>query len=691
MSSPRRLPVLNLWFGNFYEPQYSDRFFVDRAVAQIAGLGFTTVMLDSKSWQDFHERYAGGPASPYVATQEYLMTRLREAGLTHNFLALYLNGDNLYPHIRFSPPVLGESVTAADGTDGQWYKYWSPRAQDSMVRHVDGLLRLYSDNLCRFTAADGEKLPICSMWDPIVAPSFDAEGIDRYRGWLEGTYGSIRALNEAYGTVFASFSALGPADYWAPLKFGETLFSAADVEALSPRFRIAADNRRWQRAEFSEFFRSMERRLHALEPRLRLTPNLTQWNFFLNINGSDLPGVGFADLWDTANRGIDPFAVRDFVDDVTFTLVPVTPAGDPEAWVVSCQASLIRSLNRGREFSVGLFFGRFLCNDVLRYVPPVELVGSAVAAGATDLFVYGWGGMDDGGILHRMEPAFLESVRAGNAWARTVVPLTGAHRPSPVALLFPSAMALCEPLGVAGAPERRLDLLGWYRSTGDAGYQADILDLSQVEEGLLDGYRILVLPADSCYQLVPNPRAEARLRAWVEAGGILVHGPGDQKAEAVFDIVGSLHDHECIDHEGEGILVQGTVFCSWDRGTVLATWRTSGLPSLVSQSFGRGRVLSFGFRYGSSYASRIAPHVPRSQGNQALYPVNYLERDPWHRLLASELSPPELTPARDVEIADFEHGWVVVNHASSVYRLPDGTALAGHAAAFVGRDRTVVS
>ena len=50
-------------------------------------------------------------------------------GLTYNFLVLYLNGDNLYPHIRFSPPVFGEEVVTIDQKGGKWYKYWSDTAE----------------------------------------------------------------------------------------------------------------------------------------------------------------------------------------------------------------------------------------------------------------------------------------------------------------------------------------------------------------------------------------------------------------------------------------------------------------------------------------------------------------------------------------------------------------------------------
>ena len=68
-------PYVSLWFGNFFELAYSDREYIDRAMQDIAGMGFNTILLDSKSWQDFWERYEGKAASPYVKQQEYMMKK----------------------------------------------------------------------------------------------------------------------------------------------------------------------------------------------------------------------------------------------------------------------------------------------------------------------------------------------------------------------------------------------------------------------------------------------------------------------------------------------------------------------------------------------------------------------------------------------------------------------------------------
>ena len=112
----RPAPFLSLWFGNFFEPAYSDLDFIKNGTSDIKNMGFDTVLTDSKSWQDFFDRYEGKEASQYLRGQEFMQQCIKDEGLSHWFLSLYLCGDNLYPTIRFSPPVIGEGITTVDGT-----------------------------------------------------------------------------------------------------------------------------------------------------------------------------------------------------------------------------------------------------------------------------------------------------------------------------------------------------------------------------------------------------------------------------------------------------------------------------------------------------------------------------------------------------------------------------------------------
>src|ERR1039458_5590885 len=97
-------PYLAIWFGNFFEPFLSNREATRKGIADVAGLGFNSINLDSKPWEDFFARYRGEPASPYVAMHEFMMAEMAKHSLDYTHLALYLCGDNLYPNIRDAAP-----------------------------------------------------------------------------------------------------------------------------------------------------------------------------------------------------------------------------------------------------------------------------------------------------------------------------------------------------------------------------------------------------------------------------------------------------------------------------------------------------------------------------------------------------------------------------------------------------------
>lgn len=65
--SNRNRPFICLWFGNFFEPFYSDFEVTRKGIADVAGLGFNSINFDSKPWEDFFVRYRGEPASQHVA------------------------------------------------------------------------------------------------------------------------------------------------------------------------------------------------------------------------------------------------------------------------------------------------------------------------------------------------------------------------------------------------------------------------------------------------------------------------------------------------------------------------------------------------------------------------------------------------------------------------------------------------
>lgn len=661
-------PYINIWFGNFYRPAYDDKEFVKEAIVLLKKLGFNSVLLDAKAWEDFRERYEGKEASPYVSIFEYTQKELENAGLSHEFLALYLNGDNLYPNIRFSPPIYGESVIDKEGKDGKWYRYWSDKAKASMEEHVKGLLQTYGKNYVTVLHDGKERKPICSMWDPIIAPSFDEEGRKRYLTWLRKEYHEdITLFNQAYNTSKTSFDELEKEDYWFECRYPDSLsFSEEDVKNKTPKARMLMDNRKWKCEELRLYFQDMEKRLHGLDESLYLVPDMAQWGYFLNVDGAMLEGVGFADLWDTAARGIDIYSLAEYVDCAHFISVPVLPDGDPDAYVTACHHSMMRSMNRGRDFVGGIYWGRYLYNDLYAVMTPAEIVGSIVASGASGYTSYGMCGLDDGGVLHRMEENFQESLSCANEWAKSVIPKLGKKKQAEVAILFPSAMAAYETMYTEGNKERRLDLLGWYKACRDLGLEADVVDSrSLCREHLIDCYKVLILPDDDCYEMNRDPEFEKELSEWYSRGGIVFYGPDCAVAEHSFGVKGNEHRPDAIRY-GEALMLKSRRFCSYPDGKMVASYLSDGKSCLTEYRTGEGYQYAFGFSYGYACYTKSVPHVPVEQKNNELYPLEMMKKNIFGDILRDTAGICGKTE-RKIEKAYFENGEVIINHTSYPY------------------------
>lgn len=661
-------PYINIWFGNFYRPAYDDKEFVKKSIALLKKLGFNSVLLDTKAWEDFRDRCKGKEASQYVSMQEYMQQELKNAGMSHEFLALYLNGDNLYPNIRFSPPIYGESVTDQDGNDGKWYRYWSDKAKTSMSDHVEGIMKIYGENHVEILQDGKERKPICSMWDPIVAPSFDEEGKKRYVNWLSREYqGSIELFNQAYGVSKESFDSLEKEDYWFACKYPDNLaFSEEDVRMQSPRARMRMDNRKWQCGELCLYFQDMRERLYRIDEKFYLCPDMAQWGYFLNVDGAMLEGVGFADLWDTAARGIDIYRLADYVDCANFISVPVTPDGDPDIYVTSCHHSMLRNINSGREFIGGIYWGRFLYNDIYSVITPCETVAAIVAGGASGYTSYGMCGLDDGGVLHRMRADFLDSLSRANEWAKQVIPLLGKKKQAEIAILFPSAMAAYETMYTEGNKERRLDLLGWYKACRDLGAEADVTDGERLwKKHGFEQYKVLIIPDDDCYQMNPQPEFEKALRNWCEQGGTVLYGPDCTAAENCFGVKADPHRPDAIYYQEAG-MVKSRTFGTYPDGKCIASYLSDGASCVTKYQTGKGRHYAFGFSYGYAYNTKSVPHVPVEQKNNELYPLEMMRENILADLL-QEAAGIRSDMRKGIERAAFEKGEIIINHTSFPY------------------------
>ena len=651
-------PFISIWFGNFFEPFYSDFEATRKGIAEVASLGFNSINLDSKAWEDFFARYRGEPASQYVAMHEFMMAELAKHAIDYTCLALYLCGDNLYPNIRSVPPVRGEEPMRPNGQPMGTYKYWSPKAQATMVEHVRGLLKLYGQGMRR--RADG-RIVMQTMFEPIPKPSFDAEGKQKYLAWLENKYdGDIAKLNQCYDLGVESFSALKPEEYWLrPEELNWVGCARPTMENFAkrtPDFWRWIDNQTHLAEVLQDYLATMKRLWRELEPDLFIEPLLHQWGYFFNPPG--------AIDWQTGQRALDIYKCADHVDSVLFIAAPLNAENRADAMALSVEGSIMRNANSHRPFTAGLYLGRHVNGDVYRVVPPAESIATHIANGAQGLHIYGYSGLDDGGVMYRMDDLFKDSLRAGNRWAAEVMPLlAAAPRTQEVALLFPAEMSLYEPLEVDTEGRHRMDLLGWYAQFTDLGWHVDIIHPDQVVAGALVNYKHLVVPHNSLYDLGDNAALEAAVKKFVTAGGTVFHGPHCELARRALGVTDEIVSFDCILWHEE-IIPHGWTTVAFRGGQALGKYIQSGNTAIAQTEVGSGKIISFGFQYGHSYSRRTMPIVPPQYGKREMHPVVLLRETPVAALVgASPLAP--MTPIRGVEFARFGNRLVIVNHRSS--------------------------
>jgi hypothetical protein len=651
------LPFLSIWFGNFFEPFYSDFEATRKGIAEVASLGFNSINLDSKAWEDFFARCRGEPASQYVAMHEFMMAEMAKHGLDYTCLALYLCGDNLYPNIRSVPPVRGEEPILPNGKLMGTYKYWSPKAQATMVAHVEGLLKLYGKGMRRNADC---KIIMQTMFEPIPKPSFDAEGKQKYLAWLEKKYGGdISKFNSRYKLSAKIFSELKPEEYWLRPEelnwVGCARPTKNDFENRTPDFWRWIDNQTHLAKVLEDYLASMKKHWRALEPKIFVEPLLHQWGYFFNPPG--------AIDWQTGQRALDIYKCAQHVDSVLYIAAPLNAENRADAMALSVEGSIMRCANSHRPFTAGLYLGRHVNGDIYSVVPPAEAMATHIANGAKGFHIYGYSGLDDGGVMFRMDDVFKDSLRAGNRWGEKIIPLLDAPRAKEVAILFPAEMSLYEPLEVDTEGRHRMDLLGWYQQFTDLGWHVDILHPDQVTAGALVDYKILVVPTNSLYDLGENSELENAVKKFATGGGKIFHGPNCELVKNAFGIAEEKNEFDCIQWREE-IIPHGWSAVSFNNGKPVGTYIQSGKTAIAETQIGAGKIFSFGFQYGHAYCRRTMPIVPPQYGKREMHPIILLRETPVAAVAGiSPLAP--MTPIKGLEFARFGNKFVIVNHRSS--------------------------
>lgn len=454
-----------------------------------------------------------------------------------------------------------------------------------------------------------------------TCPSCERE----FQRWLEARYGSLAALNAAWGTTFWSqrytdWSQILPP---RPAPTGHNPGLVLDFD------RFSSDT--WVR-----FNREQAALLRRHAPGHRLTHNLMIYFFQFDHYelGKDLDVVS----WDNYHHhGAQPVTVAANHDIIW-------GVKEQSFWVIEQQAGQVNWSVYNPQFPPGMLSLKAM---------------QAIAHGADAILYFRWrqarhgAEMYHSGLLdHAARPtrAYAEAQRMAALWERLGPALAGSEPSHDAAILFdfashwalecqPHTRSLDfrapsdEPLLFAGdaplQPMNRwgLSLLPIYEALWRHNLQTAIIS----PDGGLDRYRVVFAP-----QLhVATGAVAARLQAWVEGGGTLVVGPRagfKDEANALHEVPqpgpltdligGSVREFDTrepgdtipVDF-GDGTIEVG-IWCEiWapHEGTeVLATYGGgfyAGEPAVLRKRHGQGEVITLGTIGGWQLIAHLLPTV----------------------------------------------------------------------------------
>ena len=290
------------------------------------------------------------------------------------------------------------------------------------------------------------------------------------------------------------------------------------------------------------------------------------------------------------------------------------------------------------------------------------------ACGVDGYTSYGMNGLDDGGVLNRMEDDFLDSLRRGNTWCAEVIPKRGKSKFKEIAILFPSEMSDYEPFDVENNEIRRLDMLGWYEICCDLGYQTDVISYHDILENKLNDYKMLIVPSNDCYFAEEHTDMEKMIREWVTNGGVVLHGPDCGLSKNCFGIQGIPCEKTPYIYQ-KPVIPQGCEFQRYETGRCISAYADDAGKCIVMQEIEKGKVISCGVQLGASYVAKNIPHVPYEQRNKEMYPIIQARSTLLEDLLGVCGKPVSGICERGIEAGVFETGMVLVNHRSTPYEI----------------------
>lgn len=672
------VPHFSMWFGNFFEPYFSDRGLVEKGIKEIKEMGFNSIILDSKLWKDFTEYFNTGKQSEYVAMQKYMIECCKKYGIGVNYLSLFYNGDNLYPHIRDSAPDIISPIIDRNGNLFRGLKHWDSKQTEALAVHTANLYNIFSEGA--YAKAENEngekKIPCYFYHSPALMPSFDQDGRRVYFNWLTKKYADISELNEAYGTTYKSFDEIIMQDIWP-------VMTASDYSEPGFRMIMHKDNMLFRQDLLDSFFSELTASVRAKVPGIYLYDCLSQWKYFLT------------DWVEISERGLDIWRLGKYLDCPSFYSLPLDTYAEPNCYAVSMENAILRSASSDKDIVSGLFLGRYLYNDVYSYVTPAEAIASCYGAGATDMFFYGYSGLDDGGNFGKMKPERKRSVKKGLEWFAETRKMSGRRNEDLTAgILFPYASYTLDNRSLNDKNFRlcRNDMLGYYMQLADIGINADIIDVNSVSSEKLSSYSILVLPSDPFYKFMKNSELEKKISEFVQNGGTVLAGASSEKFD-IFGIASAPHSEDSVFWK-EKITDYSLEFCSFSGIESLAVFGSDSKTAIGKKHIGKGTVYAFGIDMGIGYCERKQKPVAVRYGRENHYPLTVLDKTVIEDIIG-EMGISANTE-RGIEKIGFENGTLIINHNAYDYSLNkkvskfistcdyfDGENLPAHHAVFI--------
>jgi beta-galactosidase len=479
-----RWPTGRLGFGADYNPEQWPRevWATDVRLMREAGVNIVTVGVFA--WAELQPR-------PDTWTFEWLDTVLDL--LHHHGIAVDLATatasppawlTTMYPEIL---PVTARGETLWPGGRQHW-RPTSPTFRTHALRLVRKLATRYSDHPALAAWHISNELGCHNLYD------YSDDAAAAFRTWLGARYGSIEALNRAWGTSF-----------WSQRysEWGEILPPRTAASYPNPTQQL--DFKRFSSDALKSYLRAERDLLRTITPDVPVTTNFMVMGESKGVDYADWAGeVDFVANDHYLAPGPDGLSELLFSANLTGNLREGRP------WFLMEHAT---SAVNWRPVNVAKREGE-LARDALAHL----------AHGADAICFFQWRASVAGAEKYHSamlphagsDSAVFRSVVSLGRTLRTLAPVAGTRRrPAPVAILFDwvSWWASEQDSHPTDRLRYKQEALDWYIALQQLGVRADVIPTGVP----LDGYRLVVAPILH----VTPPALAGRLSGFVHGGGHL--------------------------------------------------------------------------------------------------------------------------------------------------------------------------